>query len=107
MIPLADCGPLVQKRNYSYFPIKISSGSKTSRDEVVNSLGADGVFARRYFYPLVNQFQSVARASRVGPLDLTSAETAAANIICLPIYPELNETDIQKVVQSLKKALVM
>jgi len=107
LVPLAHCGPLVQKRNYSYFPIQISSGSATSRDEVVNSLGADGVFARRYFYPLVNQFQSVARASRVGPLDLTNAETAAANIICLPIYPDLNETDIQKVVQSLKKALVM
>src|SRR5690606_41282890 len=43
--------------NYSYFPIFISEQKYgKSRDQVYEELKTQGIYARRYFYPLISDF---------------------------------------------------
>ena len=45
------------KHNYSYFPIVIDeSKTKVSRNELYDRLKERGIFTRKYFYPLVTDF---------------------------------------------------
>src|SRR5690606_23099056 len=48
--------PTDTQRNHSYFPILIEPGFGASRDDVYHALKIRGVFARRYFYPLISDF---------------------------------------------------
>jgi dTDP-4-amino-4,6-dideoxygalactose transaminase len=86
------------KHNYSYFPILISGQFKLDRDQVYAKLKANGVSARRYFYPLISDFpmysEGVGNASSGFPV----AQKAAEQILCLPIYPELTLEKVQNIV---------
>ena len=46
----------VENYNYSYFPIFIDENYGKSRDELYHFLRENGIYGRRYFYPLVTQF---------------------------------------------------
>jgi len=96
--------PQMKKSNYSYFPILISEKSAISRDQVIESLKTDGIFARRYFFPLTHQFEAIASWCKK-QYDLPHAKRIAGRILCLPIYPDLSTSDVERVVQSLIRAL--
>ena len=60
-----------------------------SRDSLYEKLKDHGIHARRYFYPLISDFpmyQSMPSAHRD---NLPVATVAAAQVLCLPIYPTL------------------
>lgn len=58
---------------------------------------------RRYFYPLISQFPTYKGLDSARPENLPVAEEVTKKVLCLPIYPELNVTDIKSVVDILKK----
>jgi len=78
------------KNNYSYFPIIISSAFPITRDALYDKLKANGIFSRRYFYPLISAFPMYRGLSSASPQNLPVATKAADQILCLPIYPDLN-----------------
>lgn len=81
---------------YSYFPILIDKEKfGKSRDEVYEILKENNIFARRYFYPLISNFEPYNKLSSSMPDNLIVATKSAEQVLCLPIYVELEDNDIQ------------
>lgn len=77
--------------NYSYFPIFLDTEDcPVSRDALYEALKANNIFARRYFYPLITEFAPYNQPNFVAKGGLSVAAKAAKEVLCLPIYPELN-----------------
>ena len=51
--------PEESKQNFSYFPILVEPSFPLSRDELYQRLKDDGIYARRYFFPLISNFQCI------------------------------------------------
>ena len=77
--------------SYSYFPILIDKEKYgKTRDEVYEKLKSKNIFGRRYFYPLISQFPSYRGLISAKSENLPIAELIAEQVICLPIYPDLD-----------------
>lgn len=89
------------KNNNSYFPILVSGAFPLSRDALYQKLRDADIFARRYFYPLISDFPMYRSLPSAAPSNLPNARRAADQVLCLPIYPDLSETDIDRVVDAI------
>jgi dTDP-4-amino-4,6-dideoxygalactose transaminase len=88
----------------SYFPILIDQKSfGKSRDEVYNELRLNNIFSRRYFYPLISQFPTYRSLESASPGKLPVAERITEEILCLPIFPDLQIIDQKRVIKIIKK----
>lgn len=85
--------------NYSYFPIVVDDAYPEGRDELVERLKSHGVFPRKYFYPLISQFPMYRGLPSADPDSLPVASDAAARVLCLPIYPELSDEDVDRIIR--------
>jgi dTDP-4-amino-4,6-dideoxygalactose transaminase len=90
--------PENSRQNYSYFPILVESDYPLSRDELYQKFKNNGVYARRYFYPLVSEFPMYRGLSSAKSGNLPVAHSISRGIICLPIYPDLHDDQIDKVI---------
>jgi dTDP-4-amino-4,6-dideoxygalactose transaminase len=73
-----------------------------SRDELYEHLKEHDIFARRYFYPLISSFPTYKGLPSAAPDNLLVANKVADKVICLPIYPDLELGDVNKIVEILK-----
>ena len=87
--------------NYSYFPILINGDYPISRDALYQCLKDHGVFARRYFYPLISEFPMYRGLPSAKPSNLPVATDIANKVLCLPIYPALSDLDVERVIDLL------
>ena len=83
--------------NYSYFPILVQPGFRTSRDGLYDELKAQQIHSRRYFYPLLSTLPMYRGLRSADPVHLPVATRAAEEILCLPIYPDLPEADQNRI----------
>lgn len=84
--------------NYAYMPIEVDEKQfGLSRDELYEELKKYNVFARRYFYPLLNDFACYQSVSITDPLIV--ARAVAERIMTLPIYSNLTNEDVNKICQ--------
>lgn len=74
------------------------------RDHVQKSLAAHGI-ASTVYYPTPMHLQPVYSSLGYKPGDLPESERAAAEVLSLPIYPELTESQIARVAEALAGAL--
>lgn len=87
--------------NYSYFPIFIDSNKfGKTRDEVYEQMKSQEIYGRRYFYPLITDFEPY--KDYPSSQNLPVARQAADSVICLPMYPTLSNEDAARVVKSIK-----
>ena len=68
---------------------------------VYQHLRANGIYARRYFYPLISDMPMYRGLPSASPDRLPVAQRAAAEVLCLPIYPALTFKDIEQVCECL------
>ncbi len=87
------------RNNYSYFPLIVGDDYPLNRDELFAKLKEYNIFARRYFYPLITDFEPYADYKAHFP----HAGKFAESVICLPMYPDLNEADQMRITQALKE----
>ena len=88
---------------YSYFPILIDKDKfGKSRDEVYELLKEYNIFARRYFYPLISSFEPYNKLKSSDPQNLITATKAAEQVLCLPIYVELEDKHIIHIIDLIK-----
>ena len=88
--------------NYAYMPVEIDEEVfGLSRDKLYESLKKYNVFARRYFYPLLNEFACYQSISINDPL--TVARAAAERILTLPIFSELTDSHVVKICDILNE----
>jgi dTDP-4-amino-4,6-dideoxygalactose transaminase len=90
------------KHSYTYFPITIDSSvyGKT-RDQVYTELKTNGIFTRRYFYPLISEFPTYKGLPSSSHENLSVANSISDKILCLPIYPDLKNEDLNHIINSL------
>jgi len=84
--------------NFSYFPILVEPEYPLSRDALYQKLKDNGIHPRRYFYPLVSEFPMYRGLSSAKPENLPVAQSISRSIICLPIYPDLHDDQIDLII---------
>ena len=86
--------PADVRLNQSYFPVLVQDEFPIARDALYQHLKDHGVHARRYFYPLISDFPMYRGLPSADPARLPNARRAAAQVICLPIYPSLSDDEV-------------
>jgi dTDP-4-amino-4,6-dideoxygalactose transaminase len=105
-IPGIHCLPVGThpRANHAYFPILVQQDYPLRRDELYAKLKEHGIWARRYFYPLISDFPMYRSLPSAAPANLPVARAAADQIICLPIYPGLTDSDLDRIVGVIQQA---
>lgn len=86
--------------NYAYFPV-IFEEYKLNRDEIVEKLKVENIYARKYFYPLTNSFECYKDKFDV---DATpNAKYIADRVLTLPLYADLNLEDVNRICDIILK----
>lgn len=88
------------RHNYSYFPIFVDAKKYgMSRDELYDKLKLNGIWGRRYFYPLISEFVNYKNLPSAGRDNLSVAFGIAEKVICLPIYSDLDLESVDRIVK--------
>lgn len=90
--------------NYSYFPVLVQPDYPLSRDELYQKLKDRGIYARRYFYPLISDFPMYRGLPSAERARLPVAAQAAEQVLCLPIYPALPRDAQDRVIELIVEA---
>jgi dTDP-4-amino-4,6-dideoxygalactose transaminase len=85
--------------NYSYFPVVFKSAEE--RAKVQSALNEEQIFPRRYFYPSLDSLHYI-EPKQFMPVSRDIAE----RILTLPLYPELEMEDQQRIIDTIKVQLV-
>jgi len=89
--------------NHAYYPIFVNEKEYgMSRDELYEKLKQNNIFGRRYFYPLISEFSMYKSLESAKPTNLPVATRMADEVICLPIYPELELSSVKRIIEVLK-----
>jgi dTDP-4-amino-4,6-dideoxygalactose transaminase len=84
--------------NYGYFPILVDAlAYGMTRDTLYEKFKANGIYTRRYFYPLCSHFPTYRKLPSAEASNLAVAEQVANKVLCLPIFSGLNEEDLEKI----------
>lgn len=88
------------RHNYSYFPIFIDAREYgMGRDELYFKLKESSILGRRYFYPLISEFEPYRHLDSANPANLPVAHRLAESVICLPMYADLTDADVDRVIE--------
>jgi dTDP-4-amino-4,6-dideoxygalactose transaminase len=83
--------------NASYFPIFVGNDYALSRDALYQKMKDAGINGRRYFYPLISGMPMYRGLSSAKAENLMAARGAAEEVICLPIYPNLLDQQVDAI----------
>lgn len=84
--------------NSSYFPIFVNQKYKMKRDELYQKLKDAGIYGRRYFYPLISEMPMYRSLPSSKAENLTFSHQSSEAVICLPIYPDLENEHVDAVI---------
>lgn len=84
------------KNNASYAPVLFESEEKLL--EVDTRLKKNDILARRYFYPSLDTLEYTG-SSQV----CTHSRDIASRILCLPMYPRLDNTDVKNIIKIIRE----
>ena len=87
------------KSNYAYFPV-VFTGPFT-RDMAAGKLAEQGIIARKYFYPLLNDCAAYGFRGNETPV----AKYISERVLTLPLYPELSMEDVDRICDILRENL--
>ena len=93
------------RHNYSYFPIFVDAKKYgMTRDELYMKMKDQGVWGRRYFYPLISEFSTYRGLESSRPENLPNAHMMADTVICLPMHHALTEAEIDKIIMIISQS---
>lgn len=86
--------------NYAYFPVVFDEKAfGKTRNEVFEALAAEGIGARKYFYPLTNTFECFH-----GKYDVNETPVAlhiSKRVLTLPLYADLSMEDVDRICKTI------
>ena len=88
------------KSNYAYFPVLFDDFYLT-RDEVCEKLQNNNIYARKYFYPLTNNFGCY--QGKFNSDETPVAKYIADRILTLPLYADLEIEEVDKICSIIKQ----
>jgi len=88
------------KHNYAYLTLFINEEEYgMSRNDLDKKLKQNNIIGRRYFYPLISHFDEYKYLSSSNIGNLENAEKLSKEVICLPIYPDLENEKINRIIR--------
>lgn len=88
--------------NYAYYPIVLDSEETLLR--VMETLKAQQIFPRRYFYPSLNTLPFALRRGVAQPCPVS--EDVALRVLSLPLHPDLPEADVDRIATLVNEAVM-
>ncbi len=88
--------------NYAYFPV-VFDGFKHTRDDVFALLAEENIVARKYFYPLINDYDCYENLETAGSEKTPVAKYIADRVLTLPLYAGLSIEEIDKICDIILK----
>ena len=82
--------------NYAYYPV-VFDNYKYSRDEVFEKLKKEDIIARKYFYPLTNEFDCYKGMPGFDSDQTPVAKRIASEVLTLPLYVDLALEDVDRI----------
>ena len=84
------------KSNYAYFPVVFEQEVlKFNRNQVQEQLRLNRIFARKYFYPITNDFDCYNKV--YNSLSTPVAKKVSESVLCLPMYADLSINDVEEI----------
>lgn len=84
------------KSNYAYFPVIFEPKQfGASRAEVFEKLNENGIYARKYFYPLTNTFSAF--RGKYDVMETPVALHISKRVLTLPLYANLAMEDVDRI----------
>lgn len=88
------------RHNYSYFPVFVDAEEYgLTRDELYFNMKEQGVYGRRYFYPLISTFSTYKGLPSAAADNLPVATRIANEVICLPMHHGLSGEDLDRILE--------
>ena len=87
--------------SYQYYPIVIENEYKYSRDELYTKLREQGIWARKYFYPICSDFEPYKNLPSSSKDNLPLANEYKNKVLCLPFYGSLSEEDRKRIIKGI------
>lgn len=84
------------KSNYAYYPVIFNKKVfGKSRDEIMKELEKEGIYSRKYFYPLITDYQCYSNEydSSLTPI----AKKISDNVLTIPMYADLSLEDVNRI----------
>ncbi len=82
--------------NYAYFPIVFDKSLfGKSRDEVMEELQQKDIYTRKYFYPLINDYDCY--KNQYSSKDTPIAKKISDNVLTIPMYADLSIEDVDRI----------
>jgi dTDP-4-amino-4,6-dideoxygalactose transaminase len=101
--PLGDIGfQRVEARRYNHCYMPILLPTQRVRERVVRYLERQGVWPRRYFYPLTSHFTFLPKKAR---RQCPVAENISSRVLCLPLYADLPLNEVHRIVDGVREGL--
>lgn len=99
-VPGIRCLPKAGEKvaNHSYFPILVGPEFPLSRDALYQKFRDHDIYARRYFYPLISDFPIYRGLPSARRENLPVAHAAAQQVLCLPIFPALTDSMLDRII---------
>lgn len=92
------------KHCYSYFPIFIDEEKYgKNRDELYEEFKHHNIYLRRYFSPLISQIPKYKKLASSRSENLPVAELVSRQVLCLPIFPGLDKSQIKAICELIKQ----
>lgn len=85
------------KPNYAYFPVVFDENVFAGgRDAIYDWMKQNGVFTRKYFYPLTNSFDCY-KGQFDAAVDTPVAYETSHRVLTLPLYADLRREDVDRI----------
>ena len=98
--------PEKERCNYQYVVVEVDEPRLgISRDALVEQLHAQGIIARRYFYPGCHRMEPYRSYFPNAGILLPQTERLSARLICLPNGESVTPEDIARVCQAIRGAV--
>ena len=90
------------KHNYAYYPVLFDKEIfGKSRDQVKEELQKENIYTRKYFYPLVTDYECYREKYNSSATPI--AKEISNQVLTLPIYSDLDLEDVDKIVSIILK----
>jgi len=90
--------------NYAYFPILVTPDFPIDRDQLFDRFTQANIFPRKYFYPLISDFSLYKGYKVISKHKIPNARRVADSVICLPLYPDLTESDVNRICDVIRQS---
>lgn len=87
--------------NYAYYPVLFEDEFGATRDKVFEKLKENGIFSRKYFYPLISNFECY--RDKFDSSKTPNAVYVSNRVLTLPMYADLSDNAIIEICKTIKK----